>query len=237
MPDPLMNEDFSDVESPSASATEPVGSLGRMPAYQAPLEDPIRKGELDASRELPEAGNSRLNRTAEQVGGAIGTVVSQARRLPDSARRGLHVVRDRAQDLKGHAADQVTSSASSLASTAQERVRDLSETARQAGERAQQRVSELAGGLMDMAEERGRVLLDKADELSSYVSERTEELKQQLDERTRELREKARLRAQEASLRARQVVRERPLECLGCVAGAAFLLGITLRIMRSRNGN
>jgi ElaB/YqjD/DUF883 family membrane-anchored ribosome-binding protein len=220
MPDPLLNEDFGDVESRSASGT------GTTTAYQAPLEDPIRKGELDPNRELPESGNSRLNRTAEQVGGAIGTVVSQAKRLPNSARRGLHLVRDRAQDLKGQTADQISGSASSLASNAQGRMREL-------GNRAEQR----AGEWMDAAEERGRALLDKADQITSRLADRGSELKAELDARTRELRDDARVKAAEVRLRSRQLVQERPLECLGCIAGAAFIVGVALRIVRSRNAS
>jgi ElaB/YqjD/DUF883 family membrane-anchored ribosome-binding protein len=236
MADPLINDDFADVESRSRSAAADSAQVGGS-AYQPPLEDPIRKGNISPERELPEAGSSQLNRTARQVGGAIGGVVSQARRLPDSARRGLHLVRDRAQELGEQTAGQISGSASSLAGNAQERIRGLQDTARQAGERAQQR----AGELMDLAEERARVLLDKTrdktDELATYFAGCTEELKQEIDQRGRELSNNARVRVYEMRLRARHTVREYPLETLGCVAGAAFILGVALRITRSHNAN
>ena len=236
MADPLINDGFGDFESRRANAgMESRQSVGT--AYQPPLEDPIRKGNITPDRELPEAGSPQLNRTARQVGGAIGGVISQARRLPNSARRGLHLVRDRAQEISGQTAGQISGSASSLAGNAQERIRGLQDTARQAGERAQQR----AGELLDLAEDRARVLLDrtldKTDELATYFAGRTEELKQELDERSRELRNNVRIRVYEMRLRARQTVREYPLETLGCVAGTAFVLGVALRIVRSNNAN
>jgi ElaB/YqjD/DUF883 family membrane-anchored ribosome-binding protein len=232
MPDPLINDDFGDVPSRSGSAgLESRQSVGTV--YQPPLEDPIRKGYISPDRELPEAGSPQLNRTARQVGGAIGGVVSQARRLPDSARRGLHLVRDRAQEIGEKTAGQISGSASSLAGNAQERIQGLQDAARQAGERAQQR----AGEWMDLAEESARVLLNITDEFATYLAERTEELKQEIDQRGRELRNNARIRAYEMRLRARHTVREYPLETLGCAAGAAFILGAALRISRSRNAN
>jgi ElaB/YqjD/DUF883 family membrane-anchored ribosome-binding protein len=160
-------------------------------------------------------------------------VVSQTRRLPDSARRGLHLVRDRTQEIGEKTARQISGSASSLAGNAQERILGLQDAARQAGERAQQRASEL----MDLAEECARVLVDRTDEIAAYLAQRTEGLKQEIDQRGRELRNNARIRVYEMRLRARHTVREYPLETLGCLAGAAFIFGVALRIARSRNAN
>jgi ElaB/YqjD/DUF883 family membrane-anchored ribosome-binding protein len=166
-------------------------------------------------RELPEAGNPRLNRTAEQIGSALGKAVTQARRVPDTARRGLHVVRDRAQEAGDGAAAQISNSASSLAESAQRRAREFA----------------------DVAEERGRVLLDKADDLTQNVAQRANEIKQQLDEHTRELRAKAKLNVQQAQWRGQRLIQERPIHVLAGIAGAAFLLGVSLRIVRSRNAS
>ena len=232
MPDPLMsNDDLSSVEPRSTVSVE--SRAEETVAYQAPLEDPIRKGEISPDRQLPEEGTPRLNRTAQQIGGTIGRVVSQARKAPDSARQGLHLVRNRAQQMKGQAAEQISSSASSLADSAEQRIREIGDAARAVTERAQQRAAEW----MDLAEERGRVLLDKADDVAQFVAERTSGLKQELDSRTRELRENTRMRLYEARLRARYTIREHPLETLGCIAGAAFILGVSLRIVRSRNAS
>jgi ElaB/YqjD/DUF883 family membrane-anchored ribosome-binding protein len=219
MADPLHSRDFREFEFDTRTS-EPVGTgleqNGRKTgAYQAPLEDPILKGTMRPERELPEAGNPRLNRTAEQIGSALGRAVTQARRVPDTARRGLHVVRDRAQEAGDGAAAQISNSASSLAENAQRRAREF----------------------VDVAEARGRVLLDKADDLTQNVAQRASEIKQELDERTRELRAKAKLNVQQARWRGERLIQERPLHILGGITGAAFLLGVSIRIVRSRNAS
>ena len=228
MADPLHNRDFPEL---GTRTTDPVGTgleenRGDTVTYQAPLEDPIRKGGVYQSPTPENTGNPRLNRTAEQIGTALGKTVSQVKRAPETARRGLHVVRSRAQEAQSNATDQLSSSASSLADTAQQRARELADTTKR-------RASELA----DAAEERGRVLLDKADELSDKVAERSKELRDQLEARTREARAQARLKAQQARLQSERLIQEKPLHVLGGIAAAAFLLGVALRIVRSRNAS
>ncbi|PYY15792.1 MAG: hypothetical protein DMG61_06155, partial [Acidobacteria bacterium] len=104
MADPLQKDNF---QFPSVDE-ELEENRGRVIAYQAPRQDPIRKRAtvsgtdtgldfVSPDRQLPEGGSRRLNRAAEQLGGAVGRAVSQARRVPDSARERLHLVRDRAQ--------------------------------------------------------------------------------------------------------------------------------------------
>jgi ElaB/YqjD/DUF883 family membrane-anchored ribosome-binding protein len=223
MADPLHNDDYGQFK-PGVSSTGTDDNRGKTMAYQAPLHDPIRKGAMSLDRELPseeagfdrqlpEGGNHRLNRTAEQIGGALGRVVSQARRVPDSARHGLHLVRDRAQQVGGGAASQISSSASSLAGNAQQRAREL----------------------LDVVEERGGIVLDKVDEIGHQLAERGNQLKNQIDDRTRELRVNARQRAQEARLQGERILRDYPLQTIGCVAGAAFILGVSLRIVRANH--
>lgn len=216
MADPLHSNDFRDVGLEENRRSQVT--------YQAPLEDSIKI--MNPERQLPKGGNHRLNRTAEQIGGTLGKVVSQARRAPESARRGLHVVRDRAQEVSTSTANQVSSSAASLADNAQQRARAIAEEAQRRG-----------AELLDAAEARGRVLLDKADDVTRNIVERASDLKQQVDERTRELRQAARLRANEARQTAQRLIRERPLHLLGTVAAAAFIAGVSLRIVRSRNAS
>jgi ElaB/YqjD/DUF883 family membrane-anchored ribosome-binding protein len=228
MADPLHNTDFPE---PDTRTSAPIGTgleadAGNTMAYQPPLEDPIRKGDLDPHRELPSAGNPRLNRTAEQIGGTIGKVVSQAKRAPDTARRGLHLVRGHAQDVRAKATNQIATTASSLTDNAQQRAREIADKAQQRGRE-----------LLDAAEERGRVLLDKADDLTQNVAQRTGEIRQQLEQRTRELQQAARVRTQQARITAERLVRERPLHVLGGIAAASFILGVSLRIVRSRNAS
>ena len=195
------------------------------PLHSNDFQD-IATGEMNPERQLPEGGNHRLNRAAEQIGGTLGKVVSQARRAPESARRGLHVVRDRAQDVGTTAANQVSSSASVLADNAQQRARAIREEAQRRG-----------AELLDAAEVRGRRLLEKADDIAQNVAQRASELKQLIDERSRELQQAARLRAQQARLRAERLIQERPLHVLGGIAAAAFIAGVSLRIVRSRNAS
>jgi len=175
-------------------------------------------------RQLPEAGNPRLNRAAEQVGGAVGRVVSQARRVPDSAWEKLHLVRDRAEQAKDAVSNRISSSASSLADTAEQRARSLVGT-----------TQEKARDLMDRVEERGRVAFDEVDQLSRRAAERASEIKDRIEEQSRELRLQARLRAEQMRRRAQRLVHEHPLEVLGGIAGAALLAGVSLRIVRAHN--
>lgn len=227
MADPLQREDL---RYPSVDE-ELEESRGKVMAYQAPREDLISRSapftgidtEVDVAspdRQLPEGGNRRLNRAAEQVGGAMGRVVSQARRVPDLARQRLHLVRDRAQEMKSSA----EGSASSIVETAQDRARLLAMTAQ-----------DKARDLMDRVEERGRAALDEVDQLSRKAAERMSHFKEDMEERSRELRTKAWLRAEQMRMRSQNIVREHPLEVLGCIAGAAFLAGVSLRIVRAKN--
>jgi ElaB/YqjD/DUF883 family membrane-anchored ribosome-binding protein len=231
MADPLQKDDFrfSPVDK------ELDERRGKAMAYQAPRQDPIRRRAtvsgtdmgldlVSPARQLPEGGNHRLNRAAEQVGGAIGRVVSQARKVPESARHRLHLVRDRAQQVGSAAADRISGSASSLVEAAEQRTRNLRAA-----------TQEKARELMDRVEERARVALDEVDELSTKAAERATRIKQQVEERSREWSMKARLRADQMRMRGERMVQEHPLEVLGCIAGAAFLAGVSLRIVRTRN--
>ena len=231
MADPLQKDDFRF----SSIDEELDEKRGKVMAYHVPLQDPIRRRAtvsrtnmgLDLPRpdwQLPEGGNRHLNRAAEQVGGAIGRAVSQARRVPDSARERLQLVRDRAKQAKDTVADRISSSASSLADGAEQRALTLAATAQ-----------ERARDWMDRAEERGRVALDEVDQLSRKATERATRLKEEIEERSREWRMKARLRAEQMRGQGERMIHQHPLEVLGCIAGVAFLAGVSLRIVRARN--
>ena len=77
---------------------------------------------------------------------------------------------------------------------------------------------------------RGGILLDKVDEIGHGIADRAGQLKDQLDDRTRELRTSARLEGE-------RILREYPLQTLACVAGAAFILGVSLRIVRANHAH
>lgn len=223
MADPL-RKDFRDLDTrtskPVGTGLEGNGNTSLAP--ERPTEIAIIPEGINPERQLPEAGSRRLNRTAEQIGGTLGKVVSQVQRAPESARRRLHLVRDRAQEAGTNA----SSSASTLADTAQQRVRAVTE-------KAQQRGAEL----LDAAEVRGRVLLDKANAVGRDVAARAKQVKQQVEDHSREFHQAARLRVQEARIKAQRVVSERPLHVLGGIAAAAFITGVSLRIVRSRNAS
>ena len=237
MADPLHNKDFPEL---GARGTLPIATEDRRPnavPYEPRLEDTIRKGEIYPSARAESAGNPRLNRTAEQIGTALGKTVSQVKRAPETARRGLHVVRSRAQEAQSSTADQIATSASALADTAQQRAHEFANIAQQKARELADTADRRARELADVAEERGRALLDKADEISDKVAERGKELRQQIELRTREARAEARLRAQQTRLQSERLIQEKPLHVLGGIAAAAFVLGISLRIMRSRNAS
>lgn len=209
MPDPLKKDDF---QFPLVD-DELEESRGKVMAYRAPQEDPIRRRArisgtdmgldlVSPDRQLPEGGKIRLNRAAERIGGVVGRAVFHARRVPHSARERLHLVRDRAQHAKDTVADRILNSASSLADAAQERVHALATTAQ-----------EQARDFTDKVEERGRAALDEVDRLSI----------------------KARLRAEQMRRRGELMINEHPLEILGFIAGAALIAGISLRIVRAHN--
>ena len=231
MADPLQKDDFRSLPV-DEELDENSGTAMAPPARS---EDPIRRY-ATASRsdvglnlpspdwQLPEGGNRRLKRAAEQVGGAVGRAVVQARRVPESARDRLHLVRDRVLQASNAAADRISGSASSLVDAAEQRARNLSAA-----------TEEKARDFIDRAEVRARVALDEVDELGRKAAERASRIKQDVEERSRKWRMKARLRTGQIRMQGERLVEQHPLEVLGCIAGAAFLAGISLRIVRARN--
>ena len=75
-------------------------------------------------------------------------------------------------------------------------------------------------------EVRGRVLLNRAGEA-----------RDRLAQRAREMQQAARLRIQELRAQGERLVRERPLHVLAAIGGAGFVLGVVLRIVRSRHAS
>ena len=238
MADPLHNDDGRNYVR--------HGELNRgsRVAYDAPLEGSVRRADMSADHELPDPKGkyrdhqlkeSNLLRVAEQIGGALGTTVSQARRVPGSARHGIHLVSDRAQEMATAAVGQISTSASSLADSAQQGAQILANRARFRLREFTEMAHQLGVELMDVAEERGRLFFEKAEGMGQQLRDRTSEIKHELDERTREMRARARMQVEDAKFRAERVVRERPLQVVGGIAAAAFILGVSLRIVRSRH--
>ena len=75
-------------------------------------------------------------------------------------------------------------------------------------------------------EVRGRVLLNRGGEM-----------RKQLAHRAREMQQAARLRIEELRVQGERLVRERPLHVLAAIGGAGFVLGVVLRIVRSRHAS
>lgn len=66
---------------------------------------------------------------------------------------------------------------------------------------------------------------------------RAEEIGDQVRRRARELQQAGTLRVQEARRRSERLVRERPLHVLAAIGCAAFVIGVALRIVRSRHAS
>ena len=224
----------------------PVSAEERSGANRVPLHDPVvgainaatlNSGTMSPERQLPSDfyPNRRLNRTAESIGGGLGRAVSRARQIPDSARRGLHVVRDRASAAGGDAAESLSASASSLADSARQKSEHLRVAAEQRARELRERAGELGESISSRASELGETISTRASQLGSDVQRQAGEIKRQIDDRSRELWATTRLKAQMTRLRGERVVREYPLEMLGGIAAGAFVVGVALRIVRSRN--
>ena len=238
MADPLQNHRAGDFDRRAEL------NRGSRVAYQAPLEDSSSKAEMNPDRQLPNPGSEsperqleerRLVRVAGQIGGALGKTVSQARRVPASAKHGIYLVTDRAQEAASGVIEQLSTGASFLAGNAEQRAREMADAAQIRARGLCGLAEEQVSEWMDAAEIRGRELLDRADRIGRQLRETTGALRQHLDERTRELRASARLHAAATRIRAERAVRERPLHVLGALAAASFLLGVSLRIVRSRH--
>ena len=217
MADPLSRDDFR-----FSSVDEELDE--QVMAYHVPRADRNRRRATvsrtemgfdfaSPDRQLPEGGNRRLNRAAEKVGGAVGRAVFQTRRVPESARQRLHLVRNRAQQAGNAAAERIAGSASSLVDAAEQRTRNLRAA-----------TQEKARDWMDRVEGRARLALDEVDKLSRKGAARATRVREEVEERSRELRLKAQLRLQQMRMRGERMVEEHPLEVLGCIAGAAFLV-------------
>jgi len=231
MADPLQKDDFRSLpvdedldEGVGTAIAYPVRSEAPMRQYPTASGSDVGLNLPKPGRQLPEGGSRRLNRAAEQVGTAVGRAVVQARRVPDSARDRLHLVRDRVRQASNAAAERISGSASSLVDAAEQRARNLTAA-----------TEEKARDFMDRAEGRARVALDEMDELGRKAAERASRIKQDVEERSRKWRIEARLRARQIRMQGERLVEQHPLKVLGCIAGAAFLAGISLRIVRARN--
>lgn len=79
-------------------------------------------------------------------------------------------------------------------------------------------------------------IADTAGQLRATAEQRLSQLRDNASRRVAGLRHAAARRVADARYRVDRVANERPLQFIAAAAGAAFLLGVTLRIWRSNRG-
>jgi ElaB/YqjD/DUF883 family membrane-anchored ribosome-binding protein len=124
-----------------------------------------------------------------------------------SATRQVQNVRDRFTVIRGGGVQGGPSTTEQIRQTAQEKVAELKER---------------AGAAMEQARIRATTRLEEARAKASRMAQ--------------DARETATERARMVRQRAARFTEERPLMALGIIAGAAFLLGIFLRVRRGKRG-
>jgi len=109
-----------------------------------------------------------------------------------------------------------------------DRNRQLSEHAylrlKEIAERIGSTLGRTAGWVQRAPERRRRAFFDKTDQVRARFTQRT-----------REMQQAARLRLQDARREGEQLVKERPLHLLAAIAATGFVVGVALRIVRSRH--
>ncbi|ABF39413.1 hypothetical protein Acid345_0408 [Candidatus Koribacter versatilis Ellin345] len=109
---------------------DPLRNQSGIPAARAaskPIFDDRSVDELlagfPADRSLPEAGNPRLNRAAESIGGALGTTVGRVR-------NGLTLVKGNLVETSNQITEQISDKASAIKDKVESQAHDLNITAR-----------------------------------------------------------------------------------------------------------
>ena len=116
---------------------------------------------------------------------------------------------------------------------------DVHENAREIAERVRDKFQVVA----DEARDRMNDISDRASHLADEAGQRLTDLRDRFNDRLpvwkRQARERvddARLAARRTAVQADQKARQYPIETIAAAAGAAFLVGATLRIWRSSRG-
>ncbi len=190
MMEPLRNE-----YAPPNSPLEPEPPREKSPLDAQSIDEILAR--FPSERELPLASDSarsfrpqnpRLNRTAENIGAALGTTVGRMR-------NGLSLVQSRQREITREVSDRPAQQAQAFTATAVEKVEEL-----------------------------GDVVEEKASEFADFAQQGLGQIRRQARERITELRRQA-----------VQLREERPLELIAAFAGAAFVIGVTLRLWRANN--
>ena len=86
---------------------------------------------------------------------------------------------------------------------------------------------------VEAVSERSKIAGEKLAEVADQTRDRMKELALEAGRRAQDLREVAIYRGQQARREARRFANERPIHALLAIGGAAFLIGLVLRIWRS----
>lgn len=161
---------------------------------------------MEPERELP-AATSRSNRCLNEAAEAIGSALGSATRQVQNAR-------DRFTVIPGGGAPGGPPASEQLKQTAQEKMKAAQEKVEEIKDRASAVVGE--------ARTRATAALDDARVKASRMA--------------RDAKDSAVERVRLVRLRATRFSHERPLTVIGAIGGAAFLLGIFLRVGRGKRG-
>lgn len=152
------------------------------------------------------AATTRSNPRLNEAAEAIGSALGNATRQAQNARNRFSVIRGGGAEGPP-ASEQIKQAAREKISTAQEKVEELREQ---------------AGVVVEQARNRATAALD---DIRVKTSRLAQDVKDSAVERARVVR-----------LRATRFSNERPLAVIGAIGGAAFLLGIFLRLGRGKRG-
>lgn len=161
---------------------------------------------LDPERELPPA-TTQTNPRLNEAAEAIGGALGSATRQVQNVRERFTVIRGGGVQGGPSTTEQIRQTAQEKMQTAQAKVAELKERAGTAVEQAR-----------------------------IQATTRLEEARAKASRMAQEARETATERARMVRQRAARFTEERPLMALGLIAGAAFLLGVFLRVGRGKRG-
>ncbi|HJT00963.1 MAG TPA: hypothetical protein VJ756_17855 [Terriglobales bacterium] len=161
---------------------------------------------LEPERELP-AATTRSNPRLNEAAEAIGSALGSATRQVQNARDRFTVIRGGGMPGGPSTTEQIKQTAQDKMQAAQEKVEEIKER---------------AGAVVGEARSRATAALEDARLKASRMAQDAKDLAV----------ERARL----VRLRATRFSHERPLAVIGAIGGAAFLLGVFLRLGRGKRG-
>jgi ElaB/YqjD/DUF883 family membrane-anchored ribosome-binding protein len=110
---------------------------------------------------------------------------------------------------------------------------DVSESTAQSAGGTMENISNAVKTGLEAVSERSKEVGEKIAEAADETRDRIQELALEAGRRAQDLRETAIYRARQVRREARQFANERPIQAVLAIGGAAFLIGLILRIWRS----